>query len=83
MVKTKYNPTGYIGGATFDADPVLGAGAVPLTPNYGSSGAYVIGSALGCSTPTPGDANIIGLAVGSGVTDPVLGAATDGIQILG
>lgn len=83
MVKTKYNPTGYIGGATFDADPVLGAGAQPLTPNYGSSGAYVVGSALGCQTSTPGDANIIGLAVGAGITDPVLAAVTDGIQILG
>jgi len=82
-LKTKYNPTGYLGGQTFDSDPVLGAGAQPLTPGYGSSFTYVVAQALGCSTATSGDANITGLAVGSGVTDPVLGASTDGIEILG
>lgn len=83
-LKVKTNPTGYLGGATFDDATLLtGAGSpgVPLTPNYGTSFNYTSASALGCSTG--GDANITTLAVGAGVTDPVLGTATDGIQILG
>ena len=81
MAKTKLNPTGYIGGTGWDADPVLGDGAVPLTPNYGTSFGYLAGTALGCQTG--GDANITGIAVGAGITDPVLSAVTDGVQFLG
>lgn len=79
--KTKLNPAGYIGDAGFTGDPVIGDG-VPLTPGYGTGTVFALGVAGGCATGAAG-ANITTLAVGSGVTDPALGAATDGIQILG